>query len=496
MVLQRDTAVPVWGRGDPGEPVTINFNGQTVTAIADADGKWLAKLAPMVAGGPFSMTITGKNTILLEDVLIGEVWFCSGQSNMAFRLDSVTDASGEVAQANHPLIRHFETSRIVAASPQFTVSGSWNVCRPETAKAMSAVAYYFGRKLQQDLDNVPVGLIHSSWGGTGAEVWVPKEVLERDADFKAILESWNELVAEYPQVKKVVDEARKQGKFRSKVEPKGAPRSRDTPSGGYYGMVVPHLPFAVRGVIWYQGEGNAGRAHQYRKLFPALIRSWREAWGRPELPFLFVQLPNIDRKKPPQPPEWPELREAQLMTVKSVSGTAMAVTIDVGDPHNLHPADKKPVGERLALAAEGMVYRKGNPDYCGPLYQEASFDGGKAVIRFAFSADGLEAKGGSGLKGFVLAGADKVFVPAEAVIEKGQVSVSSPQVPEPVAVRYAWADNPDANLYNKTGLPASPFRTDDWPERTMGRNKITQTSAVRVLLESGESGEGKAEDAE
>lgn len=502
MVLQRDKTVPIWGQAAPGEDVTVSFNGQTVKATADAAGKWMAKLAPMKAGGPFGMTIAGKNTIQLEDILIGEVWFCGGQSNMAFFVQNVTDGAAVVAAADHPNLRIFNTKRTIAETPQFTVEGEWVPCTPATVKESPAVAYFFALRLMEDL-KVPVGLLHSSWGGTGAEVWMPKEVLEKD--FPPILESWSELVAAYPQTKKALDAhaiqanreyERKAAEAKAggspapakpkKLEPRGAPGSRDTPTGGWYGMIVPHLPYAIRGIIWYQGETNAGRGYQYRKLFPALIAAWRAGWGENDLPFLFVQLPNMIRKKPPQPPDWPEVREAQLMTAKSVPGAGMVVAIDIGDPHDLHPKNKKPVGERLADIAEAMIYRHSDTDCTGPLYHGAKFDGGKAVLSFDSAQSGLEAREGA-LQGFLIAGKDQKFVPAEAKIEGDTVVVSSPQVSEPVAVRYAWEDNPVSSLYNKNGYPASPFRTDDWPENTVKNSRILQTKEVQEAAAQGAS---------
>ncbi len=467
MVLQREMAIPIWGKAAPAEEVTVTFNGQTVKATADAEGKWLVKLASMPAGGPFPMSIAGKNTISLEDVLIGEVWLCSGQSNMAFFMKNVTDAAQELPQAQDPQLRLFNSKRTIADSPQFKVEGKWEECTPKSVESFSAVSYFFGKKLRQDL-KVPVGLLHSSWGGTAAEVWVPKPMLEGDPDFKKILEKWAEDVAAYPEAMKAfqpkLDEFQKQvaaakaAGQKPPKEPKG-PRgeqgSRDTPTGGYYGMITPHQPFGIRGVIWYQGESDAKEAKRYQKLFPALIQSWRTAWGQGDFPFLFVQLPNILKKN------WPELREAQLLTLKASPNTAMAVTIDLGDPNDLHPTNKKPVGERLAMAAAGMVYSK-TGEGSSPLYQSSTVEGAKMKITFDGVGAGLVAKDGV-LKGFEIAGADHKFVPAEAAIEGKTVLVSSPQVSSPVEVRYGWEDNPTCTLYNQEGLPASPFRTGSTP---------------------------------
>jgi sialate O-acetylesterase len=494
MVLQREKPVPIWGKADPGEEVTVTFNGQSAKAAAGADGKWSVKLAPMPAGGPYAMTIAGKNTLELSDILVGEVWFCGGQSNMAFMVENVTDGKAVVAAANHPNIRIFNSKRTIAETPRFTVKGAWQVCTPASVAQSPAVAYFFALKLQEDL-GVPIGLLHSSWGGTAAEVWMPEELLAKE--FPDIPASWAELQKSYPEAAQAVAalNEKQQEEFKAqaaaaqaegkpapkaprKLTAKGEKNGRDTPSGGWNGMITPHVPYAVRGVIWYQGEANIGRAYQYRELFPALIGAWRQAWGEPELPFLFVQLPNMIRRLPPMPPDWPELREAQLMTALRVPHTGMAVAIDIGDPHDLHPTNKKPVGERLAHLAEGLVYGKATGDLTGPLYKSAEVAGDKVTISFTSADSGLVARDGAALQGFVIAGEDKRFVPAQAVIQGNTVVVSAPGVAKPVSVRYAWEDNPPSTLYNKAGFPASPFRTDDWPERTRNYTRILQAKVV------------------
>ncbi|MES2309425.1 MAG: sialate O-acetylesterase [Verrucomicrobiota bacterium] len=477
MVIQREMPVPIWGLASAGEEVTVAFNGQTVKATANADGKWMVKLAPMKEGGPFSMTITGQNTVVIEDVLIGEVWFCSGQSNMAFTLKNDQDAEKEIPQCKNPDIRFFVTDETVADSPQFTVKGKWSECNPKSVGSSSAIAYYFGKQLQSNL-NVPIGLLQSAYGsGTSADAWMDKAILQKDPDFKPILDRWAQDVATYPanweeyqkqkqQFDKASEAAIAIGAKPPKAPliPRGKLGSRETPSGCFYGMLKPHVPYAIRGVIWYQGESNDHYGFQYRKLLPALIQSWREMWGEGEFPFLIVQLPNLNLRIPPAPPAWAEIREAQFLTYKNVINTALVTTIDIGDPNVFSFKNKRPVGERLAVAAMGRVYGK-TDEWMGPIYKSQKVESGKIRLTFDHIGRGLTSSEGA-LKGFKIAGDDKNFFPAEAVIDGDTVVVSNFQTNDPVSVRYAWEDNPQCTLFNKEGLPASPFRTDDWPEST------------------------------
>ena len=609
-VLQQGVPVPVWGLADPGEKVTVDFAGQSVATVAAGDGKWLVRLAPLSTGEPRSLTVTGKNKIIITDLLVGEVWIASGQSNMERQLGlragqkPITGWETEVAAANYPAIRHFGVAQAKALAPQQTVQGAWSVCTPETVKDFTAVGYFFARDLHV-ARRVPIGLIHSSWGGTPAEAWTSEATLQQLPDFAEPLAALKKLAAD-PDLARREAQA-KQEAWYQKVDPGSKPgvvwsevhlgmtdwrimalpthwesagypdfdgifwlrRTFDLPNewdggdvelhlgavddvdttwvngvsvgatmgwdvlrvyrvpgallkrganviavrvldtgagGGLYGgndtmrlifsasgkaeslslagtwrckpgvalsvsgwppadfsqspssptvlynaMIAPLLPYAMRGVIWYQGEANVGRERQYQKLFPAMIADWRQAWGLGEFPFLFVQIAPYNTMSP-------EIREAQLLSWQRTTNTAMAVTIDCGDAKDIHPANKKPVGARLALAARALAYGE-QLEYSGPVFDSFKIEGDKVIVRFSHLGGGLVAQDGA-LKGFTLAGADKVFRPAQAEIRGDTVVVSVADVAQPIAARYGWANVPEGNLFNRAGLPASPFRTD------------------------------------
>jgi sialate O-acetylesterase len=428
-------------------------------------------------GGPYKMTIAGKNVIEIDNIMSGEVWVCSGQSNMQWSVQNSNNPKEEIAAADYPNVRLFSVTRKVAQKPLKDCQGSWAPCSPETVPGFSAVAYYFGRKLHKDLD-VPIGLIHTSWGGTPAEAWTRKEVLEAEPDFKPILTRHAERLANFPQAKKDYEKKLQdwqQAAAKAKEEGKKAPRrpraplgpdSPHSPAGLYNAMIAPLIPYGIQGAIWYQGESNAGRAYQYRKLFSAMITNWRKDWGQGDFPFLFVQLANFMQTKPePAESAWAELREAQTMAL-SLPNAGMATIIDIGEADDIHPRNKQDVGKRLALWALAETYDK-DIVYSGPLYKSMKVRRAKVVISFDHVGGGLVARDGEALKGFAIAGADRKFVWADAKIDGDTVVVSSENVANPVAVRYAWADNPVCNLYNKADLPASPFRTDDWPGVTV-----------------------------
>ena len=480
MVLQQKTKAPIWGTADPGEEVAVTLGSQQATAKADAKGRWSVKIETPAAGGAVEVTVKGKNTITIKNVLIGEVWVCSGQSNMQWSVRASANPDKEIAGATYPKIRLFTVPRTPATEPQADCKGQWVECSTQTIADFSAVAYFFGRDLNKTFD-VPVGLINTSYGGTAAEAWTSRPTLESVADFKPIFERWDGMVANFPKAKEAFDKQLAEWKIaaeKAKADGKDAPKQPAAPANPatspnhystlYNGMIAPIVPFAVKGAIWYQGESNAGRAYQYRKLFPTMIQDWRKAWGQGDIPFLFVQLANYNPGHP-EPEDgttesdWAELREAQSMTL-SLANTGQAVIIDVGDAKDIHPKNKQDVGHRLALAAQHVAYAK-NLVYSGPVYDKVQVEASAARVKFKHVGGGLVATGGP-LKGFAVAGDDHKFFAAEARIDGDSVVVRCDQVEKPTAVRYAWANNPAANLFNKEGLPASPFRTDDWPGKT------------------------------
>ncbi len=472
MVLQQDTPAGVWGWADAGEKVSVKFAEKSAEAVADAAGKWSVKLAGLAAGTTGELTIAGRNTLTVKNVAVGEVWVCSGQSNMEWVVANAKDVEQETKAADFPMIRMYTVQKSPKAEPVEDTVGKWEVCTPQTVGHFSAVGYFFGRRLYQTLKQ-PIGLIHTSWGGTPAELWTPKPVLAANPVFKPILDSWEKAVATYPEAKAKYDADLAAWKEATKTPPAAgekppqqprAPRGADvfgSPACLYNGMIAPLLPYTIRGAIWYQGEANAGQPDLYKILFPTMIRSWREAWKIDEFPFLFVQLANfMQRHEQPTDTSWARLREAQLETLE-LPHTGMAVIIDIGESDNIHPKNKQDVGLRLALQAEATVYYR-DQEYSGPLPGGFQIEDGKARLTFR-NGEGMKTSDGGKLKGFAIAGEDKKFVWADAEIQGDHVIISSATVPNPVAVRYAWDDNPDCNLINGTGLPASPFRTDEWP---------------------------------
>jgi len=616
-VLQRGVAVPVWGTADPGGTVTVSLGAQTATAVADEKGRWMAKLPALEAGGPHELTIAGTETLTLKNVLVGDVWICSGQSNMEQGIAACLNPKEEIAAADYPRLRLFMVPHHIAGEPQTEVGASWQVCSPQTVAAggwggFSGAAYYFGRHLHKELD-VPIGLVQTCWGGTIAEAWTSAEALKTLPDFKGAVEQFTQRVADLKKgndsfEKQMADWWRKNDPgsaegmgwadpafdasawktmalpqnwekveglgnfdglmwFRSEVDvpagwagkslvlelgpiddrdttffngvavgendlwttPRrytvpgrlvkagrnviavrvldtmggggiygeaaqlklsgpggatvglagewryriGAPLAKLTPApmrevGGnpnvvtvlYNGMIAPLLPCAIKGAIWYQGESNAGRAMQYRRLLPTMIRDWRNRFGVGDFPFFIVQLANFMAvQTTPVQPGWAELREAQLLTAQNDPKVGLAVITDIGDAGDIHPKDKQGVGKRLALSALAIAYGR-KLVQSGPEFREMKVEGGKARLTFDHVGGGLVAAGGQKLKGFAVAGDDQKFVWADAVIDGESIVVSSPDVARPAAVRYNWANNPIGNLFNKEGLPAGPFRTD------------------------------------
>ncbi|MEK6645727.1 MAG: sialate O-acetylesterase [Candidatus Firestonebacteria bacterium] len=478
MVLQADKTIKIWGTADSKEKITIIIENQKVSETADENGKWMVKLAPVKAGGPYQMNVEGeKDTITIKNILIGEVWLGSGQSNMSIAVGNVMNASEEISNANYPMIRLFGVKNNSSLKPLDNVEGSWVECSPQTVKWFSAVSYFFGRYLHTKL-NTPVGLIASAWPGTPADPWTSNETFENNTDLKPIFDKLEQFIIQENngENKKKIDEYErklKEWEELSKIKepentgkiippkPVNPFRFPSAPTILYNAMISPITSFAIKGVIWYQGESNANRAYQYRKLFPAMIEGWRKAWDD-DFPFLFVQLANfMPKKTEPAQSAWAELREAQLMTL-SIPNTAMAVIIDIGDTTDIHPKNKQDVGMRLALPALAKVYGKKDIVYSGPIYKSMKIEENKIRLYFDHIGSGLGVQNSAELVGFAIAGEDKKFLWAKAVIDGNTIVVSNENVAKPVAVRYAWADNPDCNLYNKEKLPASPFRTDDW----------------------------------
>lgn len=518
MVLQREMPVPIWGTAEAGEKITVEFAGQMKTAMADTSGKWRVTLDKMPASAESrELTVSGRSEQKISDVLVGEVWLASGQSNMGFPLNSAHNAAEVLPQAGDAQLRFFLVKTKTAAEPQTEGLGKWNIATPDTAKNFSGVAYFFAREIRRN-QKVPVAVLQAAWGGTDIETWISLVGLNLNPPLTKPLGLWNKALIDYETIKAnphlVADYIKDLKQWQAEVapaynailkqynadksagkavgenprparpeptnpDPMGIPspsRRPSTPTVNFNGMIAPVIPYAVRGVIWYQGENNGGRGLEYRELFPRLIEDWRNGWkqaGGTDFPFLFVQLPcNGSDATPVAESGWPWLREAQLLALK-VPRTGMAVTIDVGNPKDVHPADKLDVGQRLALIARKLAYDE-TVVASGPLFTQFKIDGGKVHVEFAeigsglmvgqqpWCALGVKSFPKDRLIGFYLAGKDKKWMEADATIDGGSVVVRSALVPSPVAVRYGWANSPRCNLYNKEGLPASPFRTDDW----------------------------------
>jgi len=471
MVLQRDLPVRVWGTADPGEKVTVSIGKNQSNATADAHGKWKVELPALAAGNPIEVKVSGKNTITLRDVLVGEVWVCSGQSNMQMAVQHAADGKKETAAATHPQIRLFTVPMLVATEPVDDVDAYWKECTPESIPSFSAVAYYFGRSLNEQL-GVPIGLINTSWGGTRIEPWTPP------VGFRAV-----------PAVASIADDVEKAGAnyVRTTVAAVGAfakwlptaEKARDArtaipappawpthplsnnraPTALYNGMIHPLVPFAIRGAIWYQGESNLGEGMLYFDKMKALIQGWRSVWNEGDFPFYYVQLAPYTYGKS-NPTALPRIWEAQTAAL-CMPNTGMAVTNDIGNVKDIHPKDKQDVGKRLALWALAKNYGK-EIVYSGPLYKSMSVDGSKIRMKFNHVGGGLAARDGKPLTWFTIAGEDQKFVDAQAKIDGDAIVVSAPNVEKPVAVRFGWDQVADPNLANIEGLPASAFRTDRW----------------------------------
>ncbi|MBJ25174.1 MAG: sialate O-acetylesterase [Flavobacteriaceae bacterium] len=485
MVLQQGVPVRIWGWADAGEKVNVTFLNQKKTTIANAEGKWLLFLDELEYGGPFELVVSAKNTIKFSNILVGEVWICSGQSNMEWPVSLLNNPKEVESKADYPNIRFFKVKHSSQGKPADDCAGQWDQVGPQTVSKLSAVGYFFSRELHSKL-NVPIGLINSTWSGSAAESWVRRDVLDADpaysdiierhnADlkkfksFKNIVSAYKQFETEYVQWAKADKQAKKEGKPRSDAPaiPTCQPPNF-LPAGLYNGMITPLQKFAIKGVIWYQGESNAfdvvdgsdgvHRAIQYGKLFPELIECWRKDWGLGEFPFYYVQIaPFGDVYKPKAAAL---IRQAQFETLRKVENTGMAVTMDIGNVKDIHPRNKHDVGKRLSLWALAKSYGQ-DIVYSGPLYRDMKIEKNKIILSFDHVGGGLIARD-SALNFFFIAGKNKQFYPAKAEIKGGQVIVFNKKVKRPVAVRFAFSNDVIPNFYNKEGLPASPFRTDDW----------------------------------
>lgn len=516
MALQANKPLPIWGTANAGEKVMLTLGKETLTTTADKDGQWMVKFKPLSSGENLTLSVTGTNKIEVKNIIIGSVWVCSGQSNMEWVVRNSHNAETEIPKAKYPRIRLFTVAKDVSYSLKTDVKGKWVECTPEVVPGFSAVGYFFGRDLHEATGS-PVGLIHTSWGGTPAQAWTSIEALDAKPELKAAYsdklrdtlanmvklkekyakdledhkvksQEWkNTIGAKFDADMKQWAEDAKKAAAEGKPEPakpkqeKPAPRAPTNPERNqnqsaalYNAMLAPLVPYAIDGAIWYQGESNAGQAALYNTLFPAMITDWRTRWGQGDFPFLFVQLANfMARKDEPTDTGWARLREAQFNTLK-LPNTGMALAIDIGQSNDIHPRNKIDVGHRLSLWAQHYIFGK-KIVYSGPLYDSIKAEGNKIRVNFKSAGSGLAIAAApstqpgvapekplSEIKGFAIAGADQKFVWANAKIDGNTVVVWSDAVKEPVAVRYAWADNPACNLYNKEGLPASPFRSDNW----------------------------------
>ena len=485
MVLQREQANPIWGWADAHESITLHIGDQRVQTQAAADGGWKVTLDPLPVGGPYSMRIEGKNTLLLENIMVGEVWICSGQSNMQWSINASNDPDLEKLTAHYPNIRLVTVPRVGTQEPQSDFEGQWQPCSPETVGNFSAVGYFFGRQLHQTL-NIPIGLINNAWGGSAAEAWVRRDLLEADARYEPLLERWKKTESDEALLKAMSDyeaaletwesaaaTARGLGKDipNRPRRPNNALTGNHRPGNIYNGVLRPTIGYGIRGAIWYQGESNAGRAYQYRDLFPLMIQNWRDVWDQGDFPFYWVQLADFRMEKDqPSDSDWAELREAQTMTMSRLPNTGEAVIIDLGEAQDIHPKNKEDVGKRLARWALAREYGF-DLVHQSPKYASMERQGSKIILSFDHVGGGLDLFDVQKPVGFTIAGADQQFQHAEGkILNQHQIEVWSESVAQPVAVRYAWADNPVCNVQNKEGLPLTPFRTDDWPGITINNH--------------------------
>lgn len=496
MVLQQAQLVRIWGTADAGEAVKVTFGDQSHSTLTDPSGKWSITLNPMNASAqPAELVAAGKNTITLKNVLVGEVWICSGQSNMQLTVQQAGKAQEEIAAANHPQIRMFNVERHPSMTPEADCKGVWKEATSASVGEFSAVGYFFGRHLHRVL-KVPVGLINTSWGGTRVEAWTSREALEERPCAAEMLADWKDAVTQWDEPKELAAFDKRKADWQARVQkidaenaklpadqkktkpqaprpPEAPTKTPHHPSVLFNGMVAPLIPYAIKGAIWYQGESNQRRAFQYQELLPTMINDWRKHWAEP-FSFYIVQLANFGNGKPVSqepgiPDTWAELQEAQTLTAQTLDKCGIAIINDIGEQNDIHPKNKQEVGRRLALWALAQDYGRSGAEYCGPLYLSSVVQGDKVRVQFTHTGSGLKTRDGGEPKCFQITGADQKWVWAKAKIEGGEVVVWSESVPQPVGVRYAWASWPEgANLINAEGLPASCFRTDDFLPSTLG----------------------------
>lgn len=463
MVLQQGQKNKIWGVAEAGEVVNVAINGQKQTATAAQDGTWHVMIDPVPVGGPYELTVKAKNEIKFSDVLVGEVWICSGQSNMQWSVNSSNDSDLEKLTANFPKIRMINFPNVGTQEARWSHDDhKWMVCNPQNVGSFSAVGYFFARQLHQTL-GVPVGMINNAWGGSACEAWIRRDLLTSDPKYKGTIDRWvgmEQKVADLVAKGQDLTDDQKKELNNLQNQMKGNHR----PANIYNGVLKSHIGYGIKGAIWYQGESNAGRAYQYRDLFPLMIKNWRDEWGQGDFPFYWVQLADFQKEQPqPGDSAWAELREAQTMTMSRSPNTGEAVIIDIGEGKDIHPKNKVDVGRRLARWALAKNYGVQVP-YHSPQYKSMEKKGNTIVLTFDYLDGGWRPFDVNEPRGFSIAGEDKKFVWANAkILPDGKIEVSSESVTAPASVRYGWADNPVVNMFNGAGLPLTPFRTDDWP---------------------------------
>ena len=476
MALQRDRPSAIRGQAGPGEEVTVELNGAAASTISGETGEWMLNLPPMPAGGPYARHIHGENELVFKDVLIGEVWVASGQSNMEWIVKNSVNADlDRLTVRRNSAIRYLPVKNMGGQEPQRELKGQWTVADSESVVRFSAVAYAFAECLHASLD-VPIGIIENAWGASTAETWVPRDVIANDPvlasihekwlkiedgyDYEAELKEWEEAVAEW-EAKAAAARAAGVEEPQKPRKPREQMHTQWRPANLWNGRVLPIVPYSIRGAIWYQGEGNSGRGIEYRTLFPTLIREWRKAWGT-EFPFYFVQLADFKEEKLfGLDDNWPVLREAQTYTLNTVPNTGQAVIIDIGDGKDIHPRHKEEVGRRLARWALNRDYGFADLVCRSPEFDSFTQEGDRLVVQFNYTGSGLRPFDTNGVKGFVVETESMGWLPVEGVvISPDTVELALPDTAPVTALRYAWADNPVCNLFSVEGLPATPFRTD------------------------------------